>query len=60
MRPGLFDCCALFAYVAVAAETGQNPPDSELTRRMAYDLYEAELRREQDGSDAKYCLRHAK
>ena len=36
---------AAFAYREVAAETGQFPPDSELTRRRAYELYEAELRR---------------
>lgn len=45
----LFHCCALRAYVEVASETGQWPPDaepdSEQVRRRAYDLYEQELRR---------------
>lgn len=43
--PDLFSSCALWAWLTVAAETGQQPPDSERTRRLAYDLYEAELRR---------------
>lgn len=40
-----FHSIALAAYMLVAAETGQWPPDSELTRRRAYVLYEADLRR---------------
>lgn len=40
-----FHSHALAAYMLVAAETGQWPPDSELTRRRANDLYEAEMRR---------------
>jgi hypothetical protein len=39
-----FHSCALAAYVLTAAETGQWPPDGELTRRRAYDLYEGDLR----------------
>jgi len=42
----LFHCCALTAWVEVAAETGQQPPDSERVRRRAYQLYEEELGRE--------------
>ncbi len=42
----LFHCCALTAFVRVAAQTRQWPPDSELTRRLAYSLYEAELAKE--------------
>jgi len=38
-----FHSVALIAYVEVARETGQLPPDSELVRRRAYDLYEADL-----------------
>jgi hypothetical protein len=45
MLPDLFASCALFAYMAVATETAQAEPDSDLVRRMAYDLYEAELKR---------------
>lgn len=43
-----FHSIALVAYVLVAAETGQWPPDRELTRRRAYDLYEQELRRKHE------------
>jgi hypothetical protein len=39
----LFHGCALAAYLEVAAETGQWPPDSELTRIRAYRLYEEAL-----------------
>lgn len=49
----LFHHCALWAYVWVATETGRNPPDSELTRRKAYDLYEEELRK-------KHCIHHTR
>lgn len=42
----LFHCCALTAWVHVAVETGQQPPDSERVRRLAYQLYEEELGRE--------------
>lgn len=44
-QPCLFACCALTAWVEIAEETGQWPPDSELTRQRAYQLYEAELAR---------------
>lgn len=40
----LFHGCALRAYLEVMAETGQFPPDSEATRRRAYDLYEQAMR----------------
>lgn len=39
----LFHNCAAVAYVEVANETGQNPPDSGLVRRRAYQLYEQVL-----------------
>ena len=41
-----FHAISLAAYVIVAAESGQWPPDSETVRRRAYNLYEAELRRD--------------
>jgi hypothetical protein len=40
----LFHSCALTGWLQIAQETGQWPPDSELTRRRAYELYEAEKR----------------
>jgi hypothetical protein len=40
IRDDLFANCALWAYVEVAIETGQSPPDSERTRRRAYELFE--------------------
>lgn len=40
IRDDLFANCALWAYVEVAIQTGQSPPDSELTRRRAYQLFE--------------------
>ncbi len=40
----LFHGCALRAYLEVMAETGHWPPDSEATRRRAYDHYEDALR----------------
>jgi hypothetical protein len=42
----LFHHCALWAWFEIYEETGQWPPDSELTRRRAYDLYETEKRKE--------------
>lgn len=36
----IFHSCALLAYVEIVEETGQNPPDSELTRRRAYQYFE--------------------
>jgi hypothetical protein len=39
----LFHFCALRAYLEVWAQTQQFPPDSEATRRRAYDLYEDAL-----------------
>jgi hypothetical protein len=45
----LFHCAALTAWVQIAVETGQQPPDSELTRQRAYELYERELAREKSG-----------
>jgi hypothetical protein len=38
-----FHFCALRAYLETAAETGQFPPDSEATRRLANQLYEEAL-----------------
>jgi hypothetical protein len=49
------DSCALFAYMAVAAEARHWPPDSELTRRRANDLYEAEARRTTVGPERTGC-----
>jgi hypothetical protein len=42
----LFHHCALWAWAEIYEETGQWPPDSEQTRRRAYDLYETEKRKE--------------
>jgi hypothetical protein len=39
----LFHGCAWAAYLEVWARTGQFPPDSEATRRLAYRLYEDAL-----------------
>jgi hypothetical protein len=39
----LFHGCAFQAYLEIRQETGQWPPDSELTRRRAYRLYEDAL-----------------
>jgi hypothetical protein len=39
----LFHFCALRAYLEVYAETRQFPPDSEATRRLAYQVYEEAL-----------------
>jgi hypothetical protein len=38
-----FHFCALLAYLEIAIETCQSPPDSETTRRRAYQLYEEAL-----------------
>jgi hypothetical protein len=38
-----FHFCALRAYLEIAIETRQFPPDSETTRRLAYQLYEEAL-----------------
>jgi len=38
--PNSFHCIALRAYLEIAEETKTMPPDSELTRRRAYFLYE--------------------
>ncbi len=35
-----FLLCAAVAWAEVAAETGQQPPNSELTRQRACDLFE--------------------
>jgi hypothetical protein len=39
----LFHACAWDAYLEVWHQTGQFPPDSETTRRRAYQLYEEAL-----------------
>jgi hypothetical protein len=39
----LFHGCALAAYVEIWQQSGQFPPDSEATRRLAYRYYEEEL-----------------
>ena len=39
----LFHFCALRAYLEIHAATMQFPPDTEATRRRAYDLYEDAL-----------------
>jgi hypothetical protein len=39
----LFQGCALDAYLAIWARSGQFPPDAEATRRLAYRLYEDAL-----------------
>lgn len=40
----LFHICAFVAWMEISNETGKWPPDSELTRRRAYELYEKELK----------------
>ncbi len=40
---GLFHGCALAAYLDQTAEEGRFPPDSEATRRRAYQYYEEAL-----------------
>jgi hypothetical protein len=44
-----FHGAALRAYLECSAETGQWPPDSELTRQRAYRIYEEGLK-EKNGS----------
>jgi hypothetical protein len=44
----LFHGCAWRAYLEIAAETGQFPPDSEATRQRAYQLYEQALAEKND------------
>ena len=39
----LFTGCALDAFLEVWCQTGQFPPDSEATRRLAYRFYEDAL-----------------
>lgn len=39
----LFHGCAWAAYLEIYAATRQFPPDSEATRRLAYQYYEQEL-----------------
>jgi len=39
----LFHGCAWLAYLEIATQTKQFPPDSEATRRRAYELYEEAL-----------------
>jgi hypothetical protein len=39
----LFHGCALRAYLEIAVQTRQFPPESEATRRRAYQLYEEAL-----------------
>ena len=39
-----FHSVALWAYMEIAAETGHWPPDSKLTKRRAYDLFERQKR----------------
>ncbi len=46
----LFHHCALWAWMEVYEETGQWPPDSELTRRRAYRLYEQALAEKNGGT----------
>ena len=39
----LFHGCAWAAYLRIWGETGQCPPDSDATRRLAFRLYEEAL-----------------
>lgn len=39
-----FHGAALMAYVEVATETGQWPPDSQTVKQRAYDYFEREKR----------------
>jgi hypothetical protein len=51
----LFHFCALRAYLENSAQTSRFPPDSEATRRRAYQLYEealAEQNARRPGSNA--------
>ena len=50
----LFHGCAVRAYLEVWCQTGQFPPDSEATRRRAYQLYEEAL------AEKNRCPRGAK
>ncbi len=45
----LFHQSAFQAYLEIWAESGTWPPDCELTRRRAYDLYEQELAKKNRG-----------
>ena len=48
----LFHQCALTAFVQAWGESGTFPPDSRTVQRLAYDLYERELRRENAAKSA--------
>ena len=47
----LFHGCALEAWLRTGQASGQWPPDSEATRRLAYQLYESALRARNDHRD---------
>jgi len=49
-----FHGCAWRAYLEVWQATGQFPPDSEATRRRAYQLYEQALA-VKNGADRQTC-----
>ena len=48
----LFHGCAWEAFVEVWHSTGEFPPDSETTRRLAYQLYEQALAEKNAGPKA--------
>lgn len=48
----IFHACALRAWIDVAQTTGRWPPDTEATRRLAYALYERELRKKNEPASA--------
>lgn len=59
----IFHGCAWAAYIGILAQTGQFPPDSEATRRLAYHYYEQELaeknRRKQPADSGRTPRREA-
>ncbi|HWG41180.1 MAG TPA: hypothetical protein VN688_00220 [Gemmataceae bacterium] len=57
-----FHFSALRAYMEVWCQTGQFPPDSETTRRRAYQLYEealAEKNRDKQPQNSDGAMREA-
>ena len=58
-----FHFCAFRAYLEIWAVTRQFPPDSEATRRLAYQYYEQELaeknRRKQPAENSRTPSREA-
>jgi hypothetical protein len=49
----LFHGAAWIAYLEIMRRTGQNPPDSEATRILTYQLYEKALAEKNGGKKPK-------